>query len=203
MPEHQVDAGFEGVQTAFIHQIEAEPAEAVPGLELAETSQQLPDPNIAEGRCVAVPVVKAEVCHTTGKEAGQILVGKSCRCLERRKHIESCPAYGVLNWGEIGDILDRTGPEFPPHPLVFKLDLTARWMRRPVDVNAMEVVQTYFDSAVAPMQGCGQVEPQSRHGGLVDDALGASPKLEKPFFSRCQVTGQELALGATKREGEG
>ena len=40
MPEHQVDAGFEAVQTTFIHQIEAEPAEAVPGFELVETSQQ-------------------------------------------------------------------------------------------------------------------------------------------------------------------
>lgn len=67
----------------------------------------------------------------------------------------------------------------------------------------MEVVQTYFDSAVTPMQRCVQVEPRSRHGGFVDDAFGASPKLEEPFFSRGQVTSQELAFGAVKREGEG
>src|SRR6476646_6017509 len=99
MPEHQVDAGFEAVQTTFIHQFEAEPAEAVPSLELAETSQQLAYPNITKGRCVTVPVVEAEVCHATGEEAGQILVGEPCRCLERREHIESCPADRVLNWG--------------------------------------------------------------------------------------------------------
>src|ERR1700688_2920831 len=152
MPEHQVDAGFESVQTAFIHQIEAEPAEAVPSLELAETSQQLADPNIAEGRCIAVPVVEAEVCHATGEEAGQILVGEPCRCLERREHIESCPAYPVFNWGQIGEIFDRSSPEFSPHSLVFEQDLVVRRVRRPVDVDTAEVVQAYLDSEIAPMQ---------------------------------------------------
>src|SRR3979490_618724 len=136
MPEHEVHASFEAVQTTFLHQLEAEPAEAGPGFAPAATSAQLADPNIAERRCVAVPVVKAEVCHATGKEAWQILVGKPCRCLERREHIESCPTYGGLNCRALCEILDRTGPEFPPHPLVFEQNLIARRMRRPVDVDA-------------------------------------------------------------------
>src|SRR5258706_8583729 len=194
MPEHQVDASLEAVQATFIHQIEAEPAEAEPGLEVPQTGQQLAHPDIAQGSCIAVSVLEAEVRHATGDEAGQILVGEPCRCLERREHVEGYPAYRVVNWGQIGEILDRAGPELSPHPLVFEQDHVTRRMRRPVDVDATEVVQTYLNSAVAPMQRRVQVESQARYRGLVDEAFGASPHLQQTFFSRRQVTGQELAL---------
>ena len=68
-------------------------------------------------------------------------------------------------------------------------------MRRPVDAEMPELVETDADRSVAPTKGRVQIHAQARDGRLFDRARGASRKRFQALLRIRRCAAQEFAFG--------
>jgi hypothetical protein len=67
-------------------------------------------------------------------------------------------------------------------------------MRRPVDAQMPEVVETNGNGAAAPIERRIKIHPQAREAGSLDAARGSCGQSGQALLSGRQLAGQELAF---------
>ncbi len=149
-------------------------------------------------------VLQADVGHAAHHQAKQVLVGKQGRRQERRENVHGRARIGIAHSRQVDEFLDLALAQLLPETLELLPHVVPGRMRRPLDADAPEIVETRFDSAVAAVQRREQVHPHAGDDGQVDMVCGATGQQRKTLFRRRQIAGQVLALGPveSKREGE-
>src|SRR6516165_5560473 len=149
-------------------------------------------------------MLQAEVSHPSDHEALQIHAGESGGPpLERREHVESCPAGRVGHRGQVDERLDRPVSKLLPYPLIFLPHLVVRRVRRPIDTYAPEVFEAHLDGTVDPIQCDVEFHAQASDGGTVDHVPGAARQHRQLVFRRQEIAGQKLALRPLELQREG
>ena len=110
---------------------------------------------------------------------------------------------GIAHQGQINEPLDRAGAELGPDPLILAPRLVFRRMRRPVDAQMPEIVETDGDRAAALIEGRVQIRAQAGDGGAFDRRCGAGRKRRQALLRFRQRAGQELAFGPVQLQREG
>ena len=143
-------------------------------------------------------MLQTEVRHSSDHEAPKILVGEMGGSLDCRENVKSGPAGLVGHRGQIDERFDLSIAKVLPDPLVLLTYLVLRRVRRPVNPNAPQVFEAHLDSTVTTTQGSVKVRLQARDSGAVDEVRGMALQHRQPFFRRCEITGQKLALRPAK-----
>ncbi len=145
-------------------------------------------------------MLQTEVGHAADDKAEQVLVGEQRWRQDGRKHIEGRAALRIGHWGQVGELLNRTAPDLLPDPLVFLAYLVIRRVCRPLDADLAQIIETYLDGAVAPVQGRVERQAQAGNGGQFHELPGATGQRYEPVFGRRQRADQELTFGKVELE---
>src|SRR5258708_2851872 len=74
------------------------------------------------------------------------------------QHVQSREGYWVAHQGEVNELLDRTAPKAYPDALVFASRFPFCQMRRPVDAQMPEVVETGGNRAIGLVKSRVQID---------------------------------------------
>ena len=169
-----VGPGLKALQSACFDQIVAELAEAKCGLVVAETrAGNHGKHDIGEARTIAVAVLEAEIDRSAGDQGNQVRIREQGRRHEPGQNIESREGCRVAHQGQIDEFLDRAAAELRPDPLVFAPHFLFRRMRRPVDAQMPEVVETDGNGASG-----------SDRASCTDPRASTRPSLVPPYLRR-------------------
>src|SRR4029077_18717214 len=160
-PKQIVDSGLEATQTALLQQVQAELSETEPGPVIPKARpEEISEPDVGEARSVGVAVLQAEVRDSADDEEEQILVGQVGWRQGRGQDVHGRAPLGVRHQGQMDEILDRATPDLAREALVFSLDLLLRRVRRPLDADVPEILETGLHGTVAPAERHEEVLPQ-------------------------------------------
>ena len=104
---------------------------------------------IGEARPIAVATLEAEIDRSADDQGLEVSIRKPCRRKDPVQHIERREGYRVAHQRQLDELLDGAAPELGPDPLVFASHVLVGRMRRPVDADPSEVVETDGDRAAA------------------------------------------------------
>jgi hypothetical protein len=169
-----IDSGLEPRQSASFDQVIAELTEAVCRLIVAKAgARDDAKVGIGDARSVAVAAVEAEIDRSAGDQGKQVRIRIECRRPDLGQNLQRRQRCRVAHQRQLDQSLDRAAPELRPDPLVFALRLLFRRMRRPVDAEMPEVVETDGNSTAAPIKGRVQIYAEARHGSSFHRIRGA------------------------------
>ena len=114
---------------------------------------------------------------------------------ELRQDIEGRERCGIAHQRQINEAFYRAGAELGPDPLILAPSLVFRRVRRPVDAEVTEIVETDRDRAATLIQGHVKIHLQARDAGSLDRRCGTGRQQRKALLGVRQRTGQELAFG--------
>src|SRR5215471_8924145 len=203
VPECQINARLEPSQLDFFHEVDAEFSKAEAVLVIAQACQKLAEPNIGKRRCIAVAMLQADVGHPTSGKAGQVLIGESGRCLERREHLECRQAKRVGHHGQSSKILYRPIAELPPHPRVFLLNLLPCRVSIPIYPCLAKIIERHLDGTIVSTECRVEIQSQTDDCGAVHGVLRTSRQGREPFVRVGEGAGQKFAFGAVELEIKG
>ena len=203
--EFHVDPGLEAHQSALLDQVVAELTEAIDGGPVVakacagDHGQQ----HIGAARSVAVTVLEAEIDRPAGKESKQVRIRVKCRWAELGQNIHRRQGCRVMHQRQFDQRLDRAASELRPDPLVFASRLLVRRMRRPVDAQMPQVVQTHGNGTAALIEGRVQINAQARDGSPLHGIGGAGRQRRQALLRGDQIAGEELAFAPVQLQREG
>jgi hypothetical protein len=153
LSQGQIGQGLEAPQAPMFDQVVAKLAEAHSGLVVAEISASDPAKHgIGEARPVAVATLEAEIDRAADDQGLEGDIRPNGRRKDLGQHIERREGDRVAHQRQLDERLDGAAPELGPDPLVFAGHLLVSRLRRPVDADPSEVVETDGDRAAALTQ---------------------------------------------------
>src|SRR6266403_825380 len=186
-----VGPGLEALQSASFYQVIAEPAEAVSGLIVAESrSGERAKQYIGEARTVAIAALEAEIDRSAGNQGKQTPIRVECGRHEFGQNIQSGERGRVAHQRQVDESLDRAAAELRPDPLVFVSRFLFGWMRRPVDAEVPEVIETDGNGAAALIEGHVQIRAQARDRRSFHRICGTVWQRRQPLLRLHQRAGQ-------------
>ena len=114
---------------------------------------------------------------------------------ELRQDIEGRERCGIAHQRQINEAFYRAGAELGPDPLILAPSLVFRRVRRPVDAQVAEIVETDCDRAAALIQGRVKIHLQARDAGSFDRRCGTGRQHRQALLGFRQCTGEELTFG--------
>jgi hypothetical protein len=131
--KRHIRSSLESLQSAFVNQVTAEPAEAKSVLVVAEARPgDDGEPHIGETRSVAVAMLETEVYHATNNEPRQVLVAKQCWRDNLGQNLESIEDIGVVHQWQFNEFFNQPGFQTETDLIVFALYSIAGGMGRPI-----------------------------------------------------------------------
>src|SRR5215813_13648412 len=109
--------------------------------------------HVSEARCVAVPVLQAEVDHPTGVESPEVGIDVHRRCRDREKDLQKVEHILVGRHRQVQEVFDWSASQQRPDTVVFFEDLFTTWVRRPIRTETSEVFKKHLDAAIEAIQG--------------------------------------------------
>ena len=168
-----VGPGLEALQPALFDQVIAEPAESKAGLVVAEArAGEQAQRYIGEARGVTVADLDAEIDGPTDGDGKEVRIRIPRRHRELGQYIQSGKGCRVARQREFDECLDRAVSEGRPDLLVFPTCVLRSRMRRPLDAEMPEVVETGGDRAGALIECHVQVDAQARNRRAFDRRSG-------------------------------
>src|ERR1700733_7140552 len=148
--EAHIGPGLEARQSVLFDQVMAEPAESKSGTVVAEArSGDHAKPNVGEARAVTVAALEAEIDRPTDDQGKQVRLRLQARRSELGQNINGREGCRVTHQRQLTQSFDRAASELRPYPVVFASRFLYRRMRRPVDAQMPEVVETNGNGAAA------------------------------------------------------
>ena len=147
-------------------------------------------------------MLQAEVRHPAGDETRQVHVSDDDRRQHHGKYVHRPARDRIVHSGQVEQRLNRAFPHLPPQPLVFLPDLLVRRVRRPLDADAVQVLESDLNDAVSLIQVREELHPQLGDGGQIGKARGTSRQLGKARLRLRLLPGQEFALGSLQLQRE-
>jgi hypothetical protein len=162
-----IGPGLETPQSASFDQVIAELAKTIYGAPMigeAGTGDH-GQPYIRAARSVAVAVLETEIDCSACDQGNQVSIRIHCRCSDLGQNVQRCQGCRVTHQRQIDQGLDRATPEPRPDTLVFMSCFLIRRMRRPVDAQMPQVIETDGNGAAALIEGRVQIDAQTRDSG--------------------------------------
>ena len=159
--EDHVGPGLEALQVALLNQLIAEPAKSKSGLVVAEVwPGDLPKPYIGIHEPSLLPRsrLKLTALQMTRESRFASVNNAGGRTLVRTSSVARDP---VCHQGQFNELLDLAASELGPYPFVFSSRFLFCRMRRPLDAQMAEVVETDLDRMVAPIERRVQINAQT------------------------------------------
>src|SRR5262245_18122839 len=104
----------------LMHQIVAKLGKPESSLIVSEMrSSDLTQMDVREARCVAVPVLQAEVDHSTGVESPKVGIDVHRRCRAHKKNVEKIEHIRVGRDWQVHEVLDLPASQQGPYAVVF------------------------------------------------------------------------------------
>ena len=170
-----IGPGLKSLQSAFLDQVIAELTEARPGLIVAEArAGNRAKPFKMGARTVTIAVLETQIDGSADDQGMQVEICKECSRPELGEHIERCKGRWGTHQGQIDEFLDRAAADLRPDPLVFAPCFLFGRVRRPVNAEMPEIVETDGDGTVALIEGHVQICPQAGDCGSFYHRCGAA-----------------------------
>ena len=160
-------------------------------------------PYIGDARSVAIAALEAEIDRSAGDQGKQVRIRIKCRRPDLGQNVQRRKRRRVAHQRQLDQSLDRAAAELRPDPLVFAARFLFRRMRRPVDAQMPEVVETDGNGAAALIEGRVQIHAQARDRGSLHRICGAGRQRCQALLRVRQRAGQELAFGPVQLQREG
>ncbi len=202
--EAAVNTRLEAIETATLHEIEAELPEAkrrlvVPEIGAQDHAHEL----VSQARGVAVAMLEAPIHHAPDDETVQVRVGEHDRRRAGDQHLERGALVGIGQQRQVDELLDRARPQLSPHAIVLLADQLVRRPRGPVDTDALQVLEAHLEGVLEPVEGREERYLQADDVREIREVTSAARRRREPLLRSDGVAGEELALGAMKLEGKG
>src|SRR5215469_14954334 len=115
---------------------------------------------------------QAEINRPTDGHRKKIRI-RQRRRVDLRQNIEGSEGFRVAHRGQLNELLDRAAPKFYPDLLVFASRFVFGRMRRPLDAQMPQVVETGGNSAIGLIESCVQIDAQTLDGSSLNRICGA------------------------------
>ena len=203
VPEHDIDAGLEALQSASFDQLVPQATEFERGLVLAEAcTGNDRQPLVGQARSIAVAALEGQIDRVGDDEHFAVLVSTRPRRFHLVQDVHGRQRSRIAHQRQFDKVIDRAAAEPGQDPLVFASSLVFGGMGRPVNAHTPEVVETDLDGAAALTESRVDIHAQAGDGGAVNDVGGSLPKNRQPFIGCCQCAGHKLALCTVEFERE-
>ena len=203
VPEHDIDAGLEALQSASFDQLEPHASEFERGPILAVAcAGNDRQPLVGQARSVTVAALEGQLDRAGDHEYFAILVNTRAWRFHLVQDVHGRQRSRIAHQWQLDKFIDRAAAEQGQDLFVVASSLVFGGMGRPVNAHAPEVVETDLDGAAALTESRVNIHPQAGDGGAVNDVDGSFPKNPEPFIGCDQCAGNKLALCTVEFEFE-
>jgi hypothetical protein len=170
----QVYAGLETPQSTALNELIGKLPYTARGLVRAEPQAgDHSEPGIGHSRHVAVAALQCKSERPATGEGVEIAVGELCRRTESVQNVQRSETWRISHQRKGDQFLSRAPVELRPNALVCAARILFRRVRRPVDAEMPEVVETDSDRATVLMEHAIKIDPQARHTRSINRLRGA------------------------------